>query len=97
MRQGSCSGTPSGSVISIAFFNYFGVSVTKSLSGAARATIDACRTLLIWLFAIWIGWEQFHGLEVGLTDPGSMRIHACLVTIPMSQGVLMLTKQPCSC
>ncbi|KAK9863936.1 hypothetical protein WJX84_010068 [Apatococcus fuscideae] len=56
--------TTFGSVVSIAFFNYFGVSVTKSLSGAARATIDACRTLLIWLFAIWVGWEQFHGLEV---------------------------------
>jgi hypothetical protein len=32
-----------GSIISIAFFNFFGISVTKSLSGAARATIDACR------------------------------------------------------
>ncbi len=32
-----------GSIVSIAFFNFFGISVTKSLSGAARATIDACR------------------------------------------------------
>ena len=52
------------SIISIAFFNFFGLSVTRHLSGAARATIDACRTLFIWLFALQVGWEQFHGLEV---------------------------------
>ena len=33
-------------------FNYCGISVTKNLSGAARATIDACRTLLIWAFSL---------------------------------------------
>ena len=38
--------------------------VTKSLSGAARATIDACRTLFIWLYALHAGWESFHALEV---------------------------------
>jgi hypothetical protein len=38
--------------------------VTKSLSGAARATIDACRTLFIWLVSMHIGWEEFHFLEV---------------------------------
>eukprot|EP00898_Chlorokybus_atmophyticus_P008751 jgi/Chlat1/8878/Chrsp92S08195 len=52
------------SIISVAFFNYFGISVTKSLSGAARATIDACRTLFIWMTALAIGWEMFHGLQV---------------------------------
>jgi hypothetical protein len=38
--------------------------VTKSLSGAARATIDACRTLFIWLYALHAGWERFHLLQV---------------------------------
>ncbi|WIA13396.1 hypothetical protein OEZ85_006976 [Tetradesmus obliquus] len=52
------------SILSIAFFNFFGVSVTKSLSGAARATIDACRTLFIWLYALHAGWEHFHALQV---------------------------------
>ena len=54
----------SASIVSIAFFNFFGLSVTRHLSGAARATIDACRTLFIWLFALQVGWEKFHGLEV---------------------------------
>lgn len=51
-------------VFSIGLFNFFGVSVTKRLSGSARATIDACRTLVIWLFALWAGWENFHMLTV---------------------------------
>lgn len=38
-------------------------SVTKNLSGAARATIDACRTLFIWLFALSRGWERFHFMQ----------------------------------
>lgn len=45
------------SIISIAFFNSFGVKVTKRLSGAARAAIDACRTLFIWVAAVGLGWE----------------------------------------
>ena len=55
------------SVVSIAAFNFFGISVTKNLSGAARATIDACRTLFIWMFSLSVGWERFHGLEVRLS------------------------------
>ena len=66
--------TTATTVISIAFFNFFGVSVTKSLSGAARASIDACRTLLIWLFALRMGWERFHMLQVGAW------VHACIAT-----------------
>lgn len=39
------------SVLSIGLFNFFGLSVTRALSGASRATIDATRTLLVssWL------------------------------------------------
>lgn len=51
-------------VLSIAAFNFSGVSVTKRLSGAARAAIDACRTAIIWLFCVVVGWEEFHSLQV---------------------------------
>ncbi|KAG2431070.1 hypothetical protein HXX76_009603 [Chlamydomonas incerta] len=51
-------------VVSIGFFNFFGISVTKALSGAARATIDACRTLFVWLVSLWLGWEHFLPLQV---------------------------------
>ncbi len=57
--------TTAGCIISIAFFNFFGISVTKKLSGASRCTIDACRTLFVWAFSMWAGWENFHTLQVG--------------------------------
>ncbi|EIE26741.1 hypothetical protein COCSUDRAFT_4914, partial [Coccomyxa subellipsoidea C-169] len=56
--------TTAGCIISIAFFNFFGISVTKKLSGASRCTIDACRTLFVWAFSMWAGWENFHTLQV---------------------------------
>ena len=68
--------TTIGSIVSIAFFNFFGLSVTKSLSGAARATIDASRTLLIWLFSIQIGWERFHFLQVQSPLHAQSLLHA---------------------
>ena len=60
------------SILSIAAFNFFGISVTKNLSGAARATIDACRTLFVWAFSLGIGWERFHALEVGCFRLGKL-------------------------
>lgn len=56
--------TTAATVLSIAAFNFCGVSVTKSLSGTARAAIDACRTAIIWLFCLRMGWEKFHMLQV---------------------------------
>ena len=47
-----------GSIFSIAFFNSFGITLTKRLSGASRATIDACRTLFVWMYSIHVGWEE---------------------------------------
>mmetsp|Transcript_15856 Transcript_15856/g.34383 ORF Transcript_15856/g.34383 Transcript_15856/m.34383 type:complete len:513 (-) Transcript_15856:246-1784(-) len=52
------------SVVSIACVNGFGVALTRAMSGAARATIDACRTLVVWVFALYLGWENFHWLQV---------------------------------
>ncbi|KAF5837360.1 hypothetical protein DUNSADRAFT_4464 [Dunaliella salina] len=52
------------SVVSIGAFNWFGLSVTQALSGASRATIDACRTMLVWFFSLAAGWETFHELQV---------------------------------
>ena len=45
-------------VVSIAFFNFFGLTVTQNLSGASRATVDACRTILVWIYSSAAGWEE---------------------------------------
>ncbi|KAG5647128.1 hypothetical protein DXG03_001083 [Asterophora parasitica] len=44
---------------SIAFFNYFGLSVTRHVSATARSLTDTCRTLSIWIISLGLGWETF--------------------------------------
>jgi len=53
------------SIFSIAFFNYFGISVTKQLSATHRTTIDATRVFLVWLYSLLVGWEHFEWLQLG--------------------------------
>ncbi|KAG8858524.1 hypothetical protein FRB96_005196 [Tulasnella sp. 330] len=54
--------------LSIGFFNFFGLSVTRSVSATARSTIDTCRTLGIWIVSLGLGWETlkwpFSALQV---------------------------------
>lgn len=56
-----------GVIFSIAFFNSFGVAVTKYASAAQRSTIDTSRTLLIWVIFLakpGPGHERFIWLEL---------------------------------
>jgi hypothetical protein len=45
-------------------FNFFGLSVTRSVSATSRSTIDTCRTLFIWIISLGLGWESFKWLQV---------------------------------
>lgn len=45
-------------------FNFFGLSVTRTVSATSRSTIDTCRTLFIWLVSLFLGWESFKWLQV---------------------------------
>ncbi|KND92845.1 Uncharacterized protein C12G12.12 [Tolypocladium ophioglossoides CBS 100239] len=51
-------------MISIGGFNFFGLSVTRSVSATARSTIDTCRTLFIWIVSLGLGWESFKSLQI---------------------------------
>jgi len=53
-----------GSIASIAFFNFFGISVTKQLSATTRMVLDSVRTLVIWAVGLGVGWEDFQYLQV---------------------------------
>jgi len=53
-----------GCICSIAFFNWFGLSVTNALSATSRSTIDTCRTVLIWMISLYLGWETFNWYQV---------------------------------
>ena len=48
-----------GIMVSIAFFNVCGVTVTKLASASQRSTIDCSRTVLIWIGSIALGFEKF--------------------------------------
>ncbi|KAI8334769.1 hypothetical protein BC941DRAFT_432126 [Chlamydoabsidia padenii] len=50
--------------LSIAFFNWFGLSITHTVSATARSTIDASRTLFIWMVSLYFGWETFSWIQV---------------------------------
>ncbi|CAJ0585611.1 unnamed protein product, partial [Mesorhabditis spiculigera] len=53
-----------GTVISIAFFNFAGVSVTKELSATTRMVLDSVRTLVIWAVSIPFFGEKFIALQL---------------------------------
>lgn len=53
-----------GNTVSIAFFNFAGISVTKEISATTRMVLDSLRTLVIWVVSLALGWEVFHGLQV---------------------------------
>ena len=51
-------------MISIGGFNFFGLSVTRSVSATSRSTIDTCRTLFIWIVSLGLRWETFKWLQI---------------------------------
>ncbi|XP_077567074.1 solute carrier family 35 member F6 [Stigmatopora nigra] len=53
-----------GNTVSIAFFNFAGISVTKEISATTRMVLDSLRTLVIWAVSLALGWEKFLGLQV---------------------------------
>jgi len=53
-----------GTIISIAFFNFAGISVTKELSATTRMVLDSVRTLVIWMVSIGVGWQNFFALQL---------------------------------
>ncbi|KAM9921334.1 hypothetical protein OXX59_006595 [Metschnikowia pulcherrima] len=50
-------------MVCISAFNFCGISLTHHLSATSRSTIDSCRTLLVWLVAMSLGWESFRSLQ----------------------------------
>jgi len=55
-----------GTVISIAFFNFAGISVTKEMSATTRMVLDSVRTLVIWTVSLlpFVKWQEFHALQL---------------------------------
>lgn len=52
-----------GTVISIAFFNFAGLTVTSTMNATTRMVLDSVRTIFIWVFSLAIGWQNFQALQ----------------------------------
>jgi len=53
-----------GNIVSIAFFNFFGISITKYASATTRMVLDSVRTIVIWGFSLLMGWQDFQSLQI---------------------------------
>ncbi|KAK9745386.1 EamA-like transporter family [Popillia japonica] len=53
-----------GTILSIAFFNFAGISVTKEMSATTRMVLDSVRTLVIWMFSLALFGQAFHWLQL---------------------------------
>lgn len=58
-----------GTILSISFFNFAGISVTKEISATTRTVLDSVRTFVVWLFGLAVQWQdpswlQFLGFVV---------------------------------
>ncbi|KAJ5852124.1 uncharacterized protein N7529_011509 [Penicillium soppii] len=91
-------------MVSIGGFNFFGLSVTRTVSATSRSTIDTCRTLFIWLVSLGLGWETFKWLQVvgfGLLVYGTFLFNdiiqpplkACLPS-ERREGEILLPEEP---
>lgn len=53
-----------GTILSIAFFNFAGISVTKEMSATTRMVLDSLRTVVIWAVSLLAGWEDFNPVQL---------------------------------
>jgi len=90
------AGAFSLTVVSIAFFNFAGISVTKEMSATTRMVLDSVRTLVIWGVSLGVGWQGFHLLQlvgfailvIGMCIYNDLLIVPCLREVSYRSGVL---------
>ena len=50
-------------IISVAFFNFSGLTITKRKNASTRMVLYSFRTIFIWAFSLAIGWQEFEILQ----------------------------------
>eukprot|EP01116_Phalansterium_solitarium_P011965 TRINITY_DN2786_c0_g1_i1.p1 TRINITY_DN2786_c0_g1~~TRINITY_DN2786_c0_g1_i1.p1 ORF type:complete len:386 (+),score=165.17 TRINITY_DN2786_c0_g1_i1:130-1287(+) len=53
-----------GNLLSISFFNFFGISITKYSSATTRMVLDSIRTIVIWAFSLIMKWQEFQFFQL---------------------------------
>ncbi|KAJ6577995.1 hypothetical protein B0H19DRAFT_1371023 [Mycena capillaripes] len=80
--------------ITIAFFNYFGLSITLRLGATSRTLTDACRALLLWGTSLLLGWEFLSWTSSPLQIAGYMLLlygtllYGGLIPVPFRREAL---------
>jgi len=49
-----------GNILSIAVFNYCGITITKNMSATTRQVLDGGRVIVIWVVSLGVGWQPFN-------------------------------------
>ena len=52
-----------GLTISIAFFNFSGLTITEKMNATTRMVLDSVRTIFIWMFSLILGWQSFEFMQ----------------------------------
>ena len=50
-------------IVSIAFFNFSGLIITKTISATTRMVLDSVRAIFTWVFSLAVGWQKFEPLQ----------------------------------
>lgn len=85
-----------GTVFSIAFFNFAGISVTKEISATTRMVLDSIRTIVIWAISLSLGWQKFHSLQ--LVGFASLLFGMCIYNdIIVMRPLRAIGRKSCCC
>lgn len=52
-----------GLIVSIAFFNFSGLTITEKMNATTRMVLDSVRTIFIWAVSLILGWQAFEYLQ----------------------------------
>lgn len=81
-----------GTIVSIAFFNFAGISVTKEMSATTRMVLDSVRTIVIWVFSLAFFGQAFHWLQVSTAVSGAdLHLLHSIVFLQLFGFVLLIT------
>jgi len=48
-----------GNILSIAVFNFCGITITKEMSATTRQVLDGGRVIIIWAVSLGVRWQPF--------------------------------------
>ncbi|CAL4080975.1 unnamed protein product [Meganyctiphanes norvegica] len=60
----------SGNILSIAFFNFAGMSMTKERGATTRMVMDSVRCVVIWMVSLLAGWQPIEALQISVQAVG---------------------------